>query len=132
MIGHGHEGAGQAIGAMRARRHRCYSWRRSLGVISCDMSPLVMIRHWSAGQAVGAHEGPQTQALRLAGDPLAPPLVPPGGQTPPVALATAQGAAFFGMLEEYSDNTSPGAFQARLQLVFVYGLTKYVSGTQVP
>lgn len=69
---------------------------------------------------MGAHEGPQTQALQLAGDPLTPPLVPPGGQTPPAALATAQGAAFFGMLEEYCDNTKPGAFQASARGHCVY------------
>lgn len=68
------------------------------------------------GQAVGPHEGPQMQALQLAGDPLVPPLVPSDGLSPPPALATAQGAALLGMLEVYCDNTTPGAFQAGLQL----------------
>jgi len=68
------------------------------------------------GQAIGPHEGPQTQALQLAGDPLARPLVPADGQSPMPALGTAGGAALFAMLQDYSDKTTPGGFQAGLQL----------------
>lgn len=64
-----------------------------------------------AGQAIGPHEGPQTQALQLAGDPLARPLVPADGQSPMPALGTAAGAALFAMLQDYSDKTTPGGFQ---------------------
>lgn len=67
-----------------------------------------------AGQAVGPHEGPQTQALLLDADPLAPPLVPPTGVSPPPALGTAKGAALFGMLQSYGEAVTPGGFQVSL------------------
>lgn len=66
-----------------------------------------------AGQALSPHAGPQTQALQLDADPLAAPLVPDIGISPPPELGTAVGAAFFAMMQHYGEGVTPGAFQVR-------------------
>lgn len=49
--------------------------------------------------------------MLLDGDPLAPPLIPETGVSPPPALGTAKGAALFGMLQAYGEAVTPGGFQ---------------------
>ena len=68
------------------------------------------------GQALSPHAGPQTQALQLDADPLAAPLVPDIGISPPPELGTAVGAAFFAMMQHYGEGVTPGAFQVRVPL----------------
>ena len=70
----------------------------------------------TAGQALSQHAGPQTQALQLDADPLAAPLVPDIGISPPPELGTAVGAAFFAMMQHYGEGVTPGAFQVRVPL----------------
>jgi hypothetical protein len=70
----------------------------------------------TAGQALSPHAGPQTQALQLDADPLAAPLVPDIGISPPPELGTAVGAAFFAMMQHYGEGVTPGAFQVRVPL----------------
>ena len=69
-----------------------------------------------AGQALSPHAGPQAQALQLDADPLAAPLVPDIGISPPPELGTAVGAAFFAMMQNYGEGVTPGAFQVRVLL----------------
>jgi hypothetical protein len=47
----------------------------------------------------------------LGADPLAAPLVPDIGISPPPELGTAVGAAFFAMIQHYGEGVTPGGFQ---------------------